>query len=190
MDPPAPADDITALLRRAGAGDAQAHHALLAAVYHELKRISRAQRRDRADPTLDTTALVHEAWLKLAGTPDLSWPDRHRFFAYAARAMRTLLVDRARGQLTAKRGAAQPRIPLDEVDPAAPDTVLDLLALHDVLEKVASIDPRIGEIVEMHVFAGLPFAEIAHGLSISERAVYRAWQKGRALIDTLLRAPD
>jgi len=187
MTEPAPGGDITSLLQRAGHGDAAAHEALMNAVYHELKRLSRAQRRDDANDTLDTTGLVHEAWLKLAGTANLAWPDRHRFFAYAARAMRTVLVDKARSNLAVKRGAQLARVPLEGLEPAAPDSFVDLLALHEILEKVEAVDPRLGEIVELHVFAGMRLEDIAGGLGVSERTVYRAWGKARAMIDVLLR---
>lgn len=177
---------ITELLKQAQSGDPGAHDALLTAVYGELKQLSRAQRRQGNDQTLSTTALVHEAYLKLVGADKVSWPDRRHFFAYAAKAMRSILVDKARNNMALKRGADLERVTLEQVSEAAPDSVVDLLALNDVLTKVAEIDARIAEVIELHVFGGLEFTQIAACLGLGERSVYRDWQKGRMLIDSLL----
>ena len=179
--------EITELLRQAQGGNKDAHDALLRAVYGELKQLSHAQRRRSHDDTLNTTGLVHEAYLKLVGARNVSWPDRRHFFAYAARAMRSILVDKARSNQALKHGGEMERVPLEDVAQATPDSMTDLLALNDVLTRVSAVDARVAEVIELHVFAGLEFAQIAACLGLGERSVYRDWQKGRLLIDSMLR---
>jgi RNA polymerase sigma factor (TIGR02999 family) len=178
--------DITELLQRAGAGDRPALDALLPLIYAELRKLARAQRPD-AQATINTTALVHEAYLKLVDQSRLSWPDRRHFFAYAAKAMRNILVDNARRRAALKHGGGQQR------DDDALDRVgvvdaggADLLLVDQALDRLAAISDRLRDVVEMHVFGGLEFKEIAECLEVTERTVFRDWRKARALLETLL----
>ena len=180
-------EEITELLKRGAAGDAAAQARLMPLIYDELRIIGRAQRRKGGSETLNTTALVHETYLKLAGGAELDWPDRRCFFSYAAKAMRSILQDQRRARLAAKRGAGAQRT---ERDPAealgTPDQALDLVAVEQALTELGEVSPRLAEVVELHVFAGLEFAEIAQCLGVNERTVFRDWRKARALIATSL----
>jgi RNA polymerase sigma factor (TIGR02999 family) len=181
--------DITGLLRRAEAGEPAACEALLPLVYQELKRLSHSVRDGHDAPTLNTTALVHEAWLRLVGTASLSWPDRHRFFAYAAQAMRSILVDRARQHLAQKRWGSQQRVEWDAaLDLPGDDAQLELLELDAGLARLEQVDADLARIVELHVFAGLAFADVAQCLGVAERSVFRSWHKAKAILHGLLAA--
>jgi RNA polymerase sigma factor (TIGR02999 family) len=178
--------DITQLLHRAESGDAGAQSELMPLVYAELKRVAKSVRGGRNAP-LDTTELVHESYLRLVGGAQLSWPDRHRFYSYAAQAMRSILVDRARHEGALKRGGDRQRVEIDAAlelpEPRAPS---DLVELDAALARLAHIDAQCARVVDLHVFAGLEFADVARCLGIGERSVYRAWQKARALLHGLL----
>lgn len=179
--------DITQLLRKAASGDATAQHRLVPLIYDNLRRLARsALPADQCARTLDTTALVHEVYLKLLGSAELDWPDRRHFFGYVGRAMRSLVVDDARRRGAQKRGGDGRRD--DDALPqlVVADDALDLVALDQVLDRLAGIDPRLGELVELHVFAGLAFPEVARCLDVSLRTAMRDWQKARALCAALL----
>jgi len=173
--------DITRLLRAATAGDAAAHDELIPLVYAELRAIARGQlSRERKDHTLNPTALVHEAYLRLARLDALEWQDRTHFYAVAARAMRNLLVDHALRRKTAKRGGGVPDVPLDDVGDLPgvdPEQVLTLDAALDALEKR---NPRHARIVELRFFTGLTIEETAAALEISPATVKRDWHLLRA----------
>jgi RNA polymerase sigma factor (TIGR02999 family) len=178
--------DITQLLREAAAGDAAAQHELVPLIYDNLRRLARrtlaGQERGR---TLDTTALVHEVYLRLVDQRELDWPDRRHFFGYVARAMRNLVVDAARRNAAQRRGGD---VVHDDglAQVAVAGSAYDLVGIDQVLDRLAVIDPRLGELVGLHVFAGLAFPEVAQCLGVSLRTVMREWQKARVLCAGLL----
>lgn len=181
--PAAPA--VTELLRAWGAGDARASDALVPLVYAELRRqAQRALRREGAGHTLQATALVHEAWLRLDGQHDARWESRSQFLAVAAQTMRRILVDHARTRRAQKRGGGAMPITLGGADRAvaaagaAPDAV-DVLALDDALARLAVLDPRKARLVELRYFAGLSIPEAAAALGVSLATVGREWAVAR-----------
>jgi RNA polymerase sigma factor (TIGR02999 family) len=182
MEPP-PRSDVTRMLADVAAGDRDAAASLFALVYDELRRLAAsALRRERPDHTLQPTALVHEAYLRLADEPDARWESRAHFLAVAAQAMRRILVDHARGRNALKRGQGEPHQPLDgvEVEAVGSLTTIDLLALDDALGRLASLDPRQARVVELRFFGGLTIEETAAVTGLSERTVKREWQMARA----------
>jgi RNA polymerase sigma factor (TIGR02999 family) len=168
-------DDISALLGRWGTGTPADDQQLLGAVHAELRRIAAAyMRRERQDHTLQPTALVHEAYLRLIKVRDVPWEDRAHFFGIAARLMRQILVDHARKRRARKRGMGKPADhSISKVaDPrSGPD--FDVLALHDALDKLAVLDPRQAEIVQMRYFGGLTEAEVAAAKMLSAATIRR-----------------
>jgi len=181
-------DDTTILLAAARAGDRAAYDLVFARVYDELRRVaSRQAARLGANESLSTTVLVHEAYLKLAGSESAGGAghDRVHFFALAARAMRQILIDHARHRGRRKRGGGVRPAELDAVAlPAAPDAlpVEDLLALDRALERLAAVDPELVRLVEWRFFAGLTLEEIAGYAGVSERTLKRDWQVARAFL--------
>lgn len=170
------ADDITELLKRSEAGDDAASGRLLERIYADLRQIARARlRHERAD-TLETTALVHEAWLAMARQEQASFDNRRHYFAYAAKAMRHILVDRAR-----QRGAAKRQVPQGETS-GARDGALDLAAIDQALGRLGALSARLARVVELRLFVGLSSGEIAAVLGLTERTVERDWLKARALL--------
>jgi RNA polymerase sigma factor (TIGR02999 family) len=171
--------DVTVLLQAIGR-DKSAPQRLLSAVYEELRAMARARlRNERADHTLQATALVHEAYLKLIGPGALPWQHRAHFFGACANAMRQILVEHARARNTRKRGGGLP--PDELADTPAEEADLDLvLAVDESLEKLRAEDPRAAEVVELRFFAGLEMKEIAEALQTSERTVHREWAFARA----------
>lgn len=168
----------------ASPGQTPIPEALFARVYQELRRIARGQRRAAGSPaTLDTTALVHEVYLKLHAAPEATGVDRAHFLSLAARAMRQVLVDHARSRFRLKRGNGVAITGLDDASGAgsSPDMV-DLVALDAVLNELAMIDPRAGQLVEWRVFGGLDIAEIARMQDLTERTVFRDWRRARAFL--------
>lgn len=156
--------------------------ALIPVVYEELKRLARRHRHRGSGSALCTTELVHEAFLKLSGTPGASWEGRAHFFGAASRAMRQVLVDFARRRHAVKRGGEWRATTLDDAT-AAVDLELDeLLALDDALKKLDSVDPRLRSIVELRFFAGLTEERIADVLGVSVRTVGREWLKARLFL--------
>jgi RNA polymerase sigma-70 factor (ECF subfamily) len=183
--PAAPGGDeshaVTALLRAWGAGDARASDALVPLVYAELRRQARrALRREADGHTLQATALVHEAWLRLEGQHDARWESRTQFLAVAAQTMRRVLVDHARTRRALKRGGGETLVTLGDASNAAatPDAV-DVLALDDALQRLALLDPRKARLVELRYFAGLSIPETAAALGISLATVGREWAVAR-----------
>jgi RNA polymerase sigma factor (TIGR02999 family) len=182
------ADDITGLLHAHREGDLAAFDLLMQRVYDDLKRIARGQLRGHR-ATLDSTELVHESWFKLADAERAAWKNRGHFFAIAARAMRQVLIDRARVRTAQKRGADDPPQTFDEQAEASPrqQPRLDaLLALDQALVRLEAVDPRLVRVVECRFFAGLTTSETAEALDVTERTVGRDWVKARALLRTLL----
>jgi len=173
--------DVTVLLERLRGGDEDAGAALFQTLYGDLHARARRLIGPAAGHTLQATALVHEAWLKLdrAGVPD---GDRGRFLAVAARAMRSVLVDHARARAAEKRPGSRPRLVLDEALAVYAERVPDVLELHDELERLAELDPRGARIVELRFFGGLTIEETAEALELGHATVERGWQSARAFL--------
>jgi RNA polymerase sigma factor (TIGR02999 family) len=172
---------VTDLLHAWGAGEAGASEKLVPLVYAELRRQARrALRREGEGHTLQATALVHEAWLRLDGQHDARWESRSQFLAVAAQTMRRVLVDHARARQALKRGGGGTHVTLGEANRAAttPDDV-DVLALDEALARLAIMDPRKARLVELRYFAGLSIAETAAALGISLATVGREWAVAR-----------
>jgi RNA polymerase sigma factor (TIGR02999 family) len=179
--------DVTRLLSAIDHGDPDAAGQLWPLVYDELRRLAGAQMaREKAGHTLDATALVHEAYLRLAADADQGFASRRHFFAAAARAMRRILVENARAKGRAKRGGGRRREhpDLDALDAAAPAE--DLLALHDALDQFAAHDPVKANLVELRFFAGLTLEQAAECLDISLSTADRAWRYARAWLYTAM----
>lgn len=176
-------DEITRLLRAWSQGDAAAEERLFPLVYEDLRRIARRQRRIAdSRQTLSTTGLVHEAYLRLLGREETDWRDRAQFFALAARAMRTVLVDEARKRLAAKRGGGRVRVPLADDDVAVDAHMDEVLAVHESLERLGATEPRLAQVVECRFFGGLAVEETAAALNLSIRTVERDWQRAKRLL--------
>ena len=170
------APDVTQILRNWSDGNETASEELMPLVYEELRRLARDYlRRERADHTLQPTALVHEAYLRLVDDNRVTWQDRSHFYGIAARLMRRILVDHARARNTQKRGGLEPKVVLDEATDLSPAGTPDLVALDDALHDFARIYPRKSKVVELKFFGGLEAAQIADLLQISEKTVLRDW---------------
>ncbi|MCE4553270.1 ECF-type sigma factor [Pelomonas cellulosilytica] len=183
--------DITQLLQAAQGGDRAAADQVVAQLYADLQRMARRHVRQAGDMTLlDTTALVHEAWLRLAGAADgVGFPDRRHFLAYAAQAMRSVVVDLVRARQAERRGGGQQHLTLDTaLADQLPDGDTDILRVHEALDELAQLEPRLAQVVEMRYFAGLREQEIAAALNITERTVQRDWQKARLFLSMSLGA--
>ena len=174
--------EVTRILSDLAHGDPHAAAQLLPLVYDELRRLA-AERLAHEQPgqTLEATALVHEAYLRLVGDSlERHWDSRGHFFAAAAEAMRRILVEAARRKHRAKHGGGRKRIDLDDAQPAAPDPRDDLVALDAALTKLAAEDPQAAKLVELRHFTGLSVAEAAQALGISPRTADRVWAYARA----------
>lgn len=179
--PQGDAHNVTRLLVAWQEGNRQALDDLIPLVYQELRRVAaRARRRERSDHTLHTTALVHEAYLRLVDQREVRWQNRAHFFAIAAQAMRRILVDRARRHRAAKRGAGADVVTLTEVADWPAVARLDVLALDEALARLAAFDPRQSRIVELLCFGGLTVDEAAEVLQVSARTVHREWAVAKA----------
>jgi RNA polymerase sigma factor (TIGR02999 family) len=178
---PASSARVGVLLANWGNGDREAREALVPLVYEELRRLTRRYlRRERSDHTLESAALVHEAYLRLTWQQPPQWQDRAHFFGVAARLMRQILVDHARNRRAAKRGAGIPRLSLDP-QMALPQTrEVDIVALDDALKRLAGLDPRQSRIIELRFFGGLSIEETAMVLGLSPATVKREWTMARA----------
>ena len=178
-----PALDITGLLLDLQAGQRDVMDQLLPLVYDELRRIAHHHRaRQGAGETLNTTALVHEAYLRLVDQTRIPWQDRVHFFAVAARAMRFILIDYARQQDAQKRGGDRVKVSIDDVPLKTEAQTADLLALNEALVRLAERHERMAQIVECRFFGGLTIEETAAALNIGTRTVKRDWQKARLLL--------
>ena len=173
--------DVTQLLSDWQRGDRTAFDRLVPLVYDELRRVARARlRRERDEHTLQTTALVHEAYVRLVDLDRMSLRDRTHFFAMASRLMREILVDHARRKNAGKRGGGAERVSLDPEDSPARVVSLDLLALDEALTQLAGVDPRLCQVVELRFFGGLSIAETAVALDVSDATVERDWVVAKA----------
>ncbi|MCO6511695.1 MAG: sigma-70 family RNA polymerase sigma factor [Aridibacter famidurans] len=176
-----PQEEITQLVLAWGKGDQDAFDRLMPFVYGELRRLAHAyMRRQRSDHTLQTTALVNEAYMRLIDSSQVRWQDRNHFFAMSARLMRRILVDFARAKNAQKRGGGDQKVTFDEELPVSDSKEADLLALDDALTRLAELDERQSRIVELKYFGGLTEEEIAEYLEISARTVRRDWSVARA----------
>jgi RNA polymerase sigma-70 factor (ECF subfamily) len=174
-------DDVTRLLTDWRHGDAAALELLMPLVYDELRRLAhRYMKRERAEHTLQTTALVNEAYLRLCGGRAVAWRDRAHFFGVAARVMRHLLVDHARGRRNARRGGGARHVTLDEAAVVSPARAAEVLALDEAMTRLAALDPRKSRLVELRYFGGLDVDETAEVLGVSAITVKREWLKAKA----------
>jgi RNA polymerase sigma factor (TIGR02999 family) len=179
--------EITQLVEAWSAGDEAAFDRLIELVYDDLHQIAhRHLRLDRPDHTINTTALVHEAYLRLAQHQDGVWRSRAQFFAFASRAMRHILIDYARHRRAAKRGGTRIQVPLTENMAAIDAEVAELLAVDEALELMAQRNPRMASVVECRFFGGLSVAETAEVLEASVRTVEREWTRARAYLQRAL----
>lgn len=177
-DPP---QEATALFNRLAEGDNSAAAELLPLVYAELRQLAgRRMARERADHTLQPTALVNEALLRMLPSPSRSFNDRAHFFRAAAQAMRAVLVDHARARGAAKRGGDRQRLELDQALVLSDDRLEDVLFLDEALGRLIELDEELGRVVELRFFAGLTHEEIAGVLGKSTRSIERAWRTARA----------
>jgi RNA polymerase sigma-70 factor (ECF subfamily) len=173
--------DVTLLLKRLSNGDQDALAQLIPLIYDELHRLAAFHlQRERAEHTLQTTALVHEAYLRLVDQKEVHWKNRGHFFAVAAQAMRRVLVDYARRHQAVKRGSSLPKVSLDEAIAISNETVNQLLVIDELLNRLTSVDPQESRIVELRFFGGLTVEETAEVMGISPATVKREWSVARA----------
>jgi RNA polymerase sigma factor (TIGR02999 family) len=184
---PAESPEITVLLKAWGSGDEAALNQLTPLVYEELRRLARRyMRNERAGNTLQTTALVNEAYLRLVDATRVGWQDRVHFFAVSAQMMRRILVDAARARASAKRGGQAKRVNhssafnLDEIPDVSSERDRELVAIDDALNTLAGMDPRKGRVIELRFFGGLSVEETAEILKISPQSVMRDWKLAKA----------
>jgi RNA polymerase sigma factor (TIGR02999 family) len=176
-----PSSEVTQLLMKWRHGDRTALDRLIPLVYEELRRLaSHYMRRERPDHTLQTSALVNEAYVRLVAHRDMRWQNRAHFVAVAAQAMRHILIDHARRRRYAKRGAGSPKVSLDEAAVVFQEQAADLVALDDALTDLARVDVRKSQIVELRYFGGLSVEETAEVLGISPVTVMRDWSTAKA----------
>jgi RNA polymerase sigma factor (TIGR02999 family) len=184
--------EVTRILSAIEEGDAHAAEQLLPLVYHELRQLA-AQKLAREKPgqTLQATALVHEAYLRLVDVDRLQhWNSRGHFFAAAAEAMRRILVDQARKKKSRKHGGGLERHPLEELEIAVPQSSVDLLAVNDALEKLERIDKGAADLVKLRYYAGLTIPQAAEALGVSSSTADRHWAYARAWLHAELREDD
>jgi RNA polymerase sigma-70 factor (ECF subfamily) len=191
MDAPSVSQqEVTQLLADWSRGDDAAFAKLTPLIYEELRRLAhRHMGRQRPDHTLQTTALVNEAYLRLADQTNPSWQNRAHFFAVAARAMRQILVSYARSQQAQKRGGGALKVELDEAALVSPEESKEIVDLHEALETLATLDSRKAQVVELKFFGGLTYDEMAEVLKISRVTVRRDWDFAKLWLYTELRAP-
>jgi len=182
------APDVTLLLNKMAAGDRTAADDLLPLLYNELRRLaSRHLARERSDHTLQATALVHEAYVKLAAQKDARWQSRAQFFGVASQAMRRILVDYARGKQRIRRGGKQQKMSLDDVLLVSADRCEEVLAVHESLSRLEMVDARQARIVELRYFGGLTYEEIGEVIGISAKTVMRELKVAKAWLYGALR---
>jgi RNA polymerase sigma factor (TIGR02999 family) len=184
--------DFTRILERINPCDPKAADQLLPLVYEELRRLAAAKMAlETPGQTLQATALVHEAWLRLAGHDNRKWNDRTHFFAAAAEAMRRILVDNARRKRAQRHGGGQKAVELPEIAVESAPKDDQLLAVNEALDKLAAIEPQKAELVKLRYFVGMTIEEAAQALDISERTAKRQWAYARAWLGQEIRAqPD
>ncbi len=177
---PSPSN-VTQMLHDWSDGDQEVLDKLIPIVYEELRRqAARYLRRERPGHTLQTTALIHEAYLRLIDQKDVQWQNRAHFYAISAQLMRRILVDHARSRQAAKRGGSGIKLPLEEAMIASEGREVDLVALDEALERLAKIDPQQSRVVELKFFSGLSVEETAEVLAVSPRTVKRDWNVAKA----------
>jgi len=183
--------DITLLLHAAASGDRRDVDGLMMAIYDDMRRLAVGHMRgERKDHTLQPTALVHEAYVKLVDQQKTDWKDRLHFFAVASRIIRRILIDHARARQADKRGGDRTRLRLDDHDLAAPMQDVDLLALDEAMKELAEIDEQQARIVELRFFGGCTVEEVAELLKVGKRTVDRDWQAARAWLFVRLEGDD
>ena len=188
---PEPAEQVSKLLLDWGRGDPNAREEMIPLVYGELRRIARRYLwQERPDHTLQSGALVHEAYLRLVREKSPQWKNRAHFFGVAAQLMRHILVDYARGRLAAKRGAGAPRLALDPKIALPQRREIDVVALDDALTRLAILDPQQSRLVELRFFGGLSIEETAVVLGISPATVKREWSTARAWLQREMRQKE
>ncbi|HEY2013315.1 MAG TPA: sigma-70 family RNA polymerase sigma factor [Bryobacteraceae bacterium] len=179
--PSSECSETTQLLRAWASGDPGALDQLTPRVYHELRRIAgHFMQNERLGRTIQTTALVHEAYLKLIDVTGVDWQHRAHFFAVSAQIMRHILLDQARRRVAAKRGGVTPRVNLDEIPDFGSGRARELIALDDALNALAQVDPRKARVIELRFFAGLSVEETAEVLKVSSDTVKRDWRLARS----------
>jgi RNA polymerase sigma factor (TIGR02999 family) len=182
-------DDLSELISRVQAGEAGAQERLFAAAYNELRKLARSRLRDGGRNTfLDTTALVHESYLRFLSGGQLRADDRRAFFAYASRVMRSVIIDAVRERQAERRGGDPERLTLstqllDDLDGGSDD----VLRVHEALDVLAQAEPRLAQVVEMRYFGGYTEAEVAEALGVTDRTVSRDWEKARLLLSSMLK---
>jgi RNA polymerase sigma factor (TIGR02999 family) len=182
---------LTKTLRAVGDGNPEAAQKLLPLVYDELRSLARARLRfEQPGQTLQPTALVHEAYLRLVGDGDPGWDGRNHFFAAAALAMRRILVERARGKMAKRHGGGLARVPMDEAEPIVEPPPEDVLAVDEAVKRLESQDPRKGQIVNLRFFARMTTAETAEVLGVSVGTIGREWRFIRAWLECAMRGED
>ena len=182
------AGEVTAAARAVGSRGPAAVDRLMSILYDELRRIAHRQLRgERPDHTLDTSALVHEAYVKLVGLDRLSWQNRAHFLAVAAQAMRRVLVNHAVGRSAQKRGGLRRKVSLDDVGTGQAQPVEMLVALDTALHRLEQIDPRLSRVVECRYFGGMSVEEAAEALQVSPATIKRDWSVARAWLNRELR---
>lgn len=173
--------EVTIFLKAWGGGNREARDQLLVLVYKEMRKLAaKYLKQQRPDHTLQPTALVHEAYLKLIDTSEINWQDRAHFFAVAAQTMRNILVDHARALAADKRGGGMRKIALDEISGTSKKQDVDLIDLNDALERLAAQDELQGRLIELRFFGGLTIEDTAEVLKISPATVKREWAMARA----------
>ena len=173
--------DVTQILNAVQSGNTHAAGELLPLLYHELRQIAASKMaNEAAGHTLQPTALVHEAWLRLVGGDQRAWPSRAYFFAAAAEAMRRILVDNARRKQSLKHGGGLQRVDPTHLEVAVPEDDSTVLAVSEALDRLAAEDPQCAELIKLRFFAGLPNVEAARILGIAERTAKRTWAYARA----------
>ena len=188
--PPSP-HEVTGLLEAWSHGDKAALDKLTPLVYDELRRLAHHyMSRERAGHTLQTTALVNEAYVRLVDQKDVRWQNRAHFFAVAAQVMRHILIDHARTCTRAKRGGEAQRVPLDEAEVMSPERASELLALEEALNEMEKIEPRRSKVVELRYFGGLNIEEIAEVLRVKPITVSRDWRWAKAWLFRALRPSE
>lgn len=184
----APRAEVTQLLQQWSLGQQDALDRLLPTIYDELRRLAAAYlRRERRDHTLQATALVHEAFLKLVDQREVHWQNRAHFFGIAAQMMRRILIDHARAHGASKRGSGVPPLSLEEALVVVPAATVDLLALDEALTRLARVDPQQGRVVELRFFGGLTVDETATVLKVSPDTVTRDWWLAKAWLQREMR---
>jgi RNA polymerase sigma factor (TIGR02999 family) len=182
-------NEITTLLRAASDGDPRAADQVVALLYSELQRLARSRLRRSGELTLlDTSALVHESYLRIQGAGEPEFTDRKHYLAYAAKVMRSIVIDMVRARQADRRGGGALQVTLNtSIGDAVPIQEDEVLRVHEALDELHSVDERLAQVVEMRYFAGLTEAQIAECLGVTERTVQRDWQKARLFLSMALK---